>query len=233
MKFSVDKLCAGYAPGSQTIQDVSFEIDSGETVCLLGRNGVGKTTTLKAVMGLVPYIEGSVCFDGKSLSELPIEHFAHAGIGYVPQGRRLFNALTVQENLEVGAYTRRDHRVDYERVFELFPGLKDRIHQISGTLSGGEQQMLAMARAICLDPKILLLDEPSEGLMPAMVSFIAEFVQQLKSMDVSVVMVEQRLDIVQRVANHICLMDRGTIVKSLSVEGRPARIENLKSALAL
>ncbi|MYB33886.1 MAG: ABC transporter ATP-binding protein [Gammaproteobacteria bacterium] len=233
MKFRVEKLTAGYTPGSQTVHGISMEIDQGETLCLLGRNGVGKTTSLKAIMGLMPYTEGSVYLDGERISGLPTERIASAGIGYVPQGRRLFGELTVQENLEVGAYTCRHHRVDYERVFELFPGLEDRLGQISRTLSGGEQQMLAMARALCLDPRILLLDEPTEGLMPTMVRAIAECVKQLMSMGVSVIMVEQRLDMVKMAASRICLMDGGTIIEALSIDELPARSTVIRHHLSV
>ena len=233
MNFRTENLTAGYTPGSQTIHGISIEIDQGETLCLLGRNGAGKTTSLKAIMGLMAYTEGSVYLDGERISGFPAERIANAGIGYVPQGRRLFNELTVQENLEVGAFTRRDRRVDYDRVLELFPGLKDRLDQISGTLSGGEQQMLAMARALCLDPKILLLDEPTEGLMPTMVQALAEFIQQLMSMEVSVIMVEQRLDVVKMAASRICLMERGTIVKTLSSEELPSNTETIHRALSV
>ncbi len=233
MKFRVENLTAGYTLGSQTIHGISIEVDQGETLCLLGRNGVGKTTLLKAIMGLMTHTEGSVYLDGEKISGLPVERIAGAGIGYVPQGRRLFSELTVQENLEVGACIRRHQRVDYERVFELFPKLKDRLGQVSGTLSGGEQQMLAMARALCLDPRILLLDEPTEGLMPAMVRAVAEFVRQLMSMGVSVIMVEQRLDMVKMVADRICLMDGGTIVKTLSIEELPSSMEAIHRALSV
>ena len=233
MKFRIEKLAAGYTPGSQTIHGISIEVDQGETLCLLGRNGVGKTTSLKAIMGLTPYTEGSVYLDGERISGFPTERIASAGVGYVPQGRRLFNELTVRENLEIGAHARRHHRGDYERILELFPRLEDRLGQISGTLSGGEQQMLAMARALCLDPEILLLDEPTEGLMPTMVQAIAEFVQQLMAMGVSVIMVEQRLDMVKMVASRICLMDGGTIVKTLSVEELPSNMETIHRTLSV
>ncbi|MCY4275399.1 MAG: ABC transporter ATP-binding protein [Gammaproteobacteria bacterium] len=233
MKFHVEKLTAGYTPDSQTVHDISFEVDQSETLCLLGRNGVGKTTLLKAIMGLMPHMQGSVYLDDERISRCPTEQIAGAGIGYVPQGRRLFRELTVQENLKIGAYTRPHNRVDYERIFDLFPGLGDRIGQISGTLSGGEQQMLAMARALCLDPKILLLDEPTEGLMPTMVQTIAELVKHLMSTGVSVVMVEQRLDIVKLVASHICLMDSGSIVKTLSIEELPSNMETIHRTLSV
>lgn len=233
MRFSVDNVSAGYATGSRVVQNLSLEVDAGETLCLLGRNGVGKTTLLKAIMGIAPFTEGAVSLDDERISELPVERMAYAGVGYVPQGRRLFHELTVQENLAIGAYARHGRRVDYERVFELFPKLEQRLSQVSGTLSGGEQQMLAMARAFCLNLKVLLLDEPSEGLMPSMVCAIAEFVQKLTATGVSVIMVEQRLDTVRRVANRIALMEGGTIVKVLSAEEIPSNRETIRHTLSV
>ena len=233
MRFKVDSLSAGYAPGSRTVRGLSIEITAGETLCLLGRNGAGKTTALKAIMGLVPSREGTVTVDGEPISGRPAHRIPSAGIGYVPQGRRLFAELTVRENLEVGAYVRRHRRVDYEAVFDLFPRLKERLSQVSGTLSGGEQQMLAMARALCLDPRVLLLDEPTEGLMPAMVSAIGESIRRLASGVVSVLMVEQRLDVVRSTAQRVCLMDNGTIRKTLPVGGLSADMETVRRYLSV
>ncbi|TIW14746.1 MAG: ABC transporter ATP-binding protein, partial [Mesorhizobium sp.] len=171
-------------------------LNKGEVLCLFGRNGAGKTTTLKAIMGLVPAAAGSIKLDGKELTGLAAHDVPKAGVAYVPQGRRLFAEMTVTENIEIGLMARAKGKRTRENVLDLFPLLRERLKQRSGTLSGGEQQMLAMARALCLEPQVLLLDEPTEGLMPSMIARIRETVAKLRELGVSTILVEQRVDAV-------------------------------------
>ncbi|MBK0399614.1 ABC transporter ATP-binding protein [Limibaculum sp. M0105] len=197
----------------QVLHGLSLEVDRGEILCLLGRNGAGKTTALKAIMGLVPPRAGAVMLDGVDISLLPPEDIAKEGIGYVPQGRRLFAELTVAENLEIGLMVRgaprRARGRVLERVLDLFPVLAERLHQRSGTLSGGEQQMLAIGRALCLEPAVLMLDEPTEGLMPAMIQRIREVVLAMRAEGVAVLLVEQRVEAVLPVADRVLFVENG------------------------
>ena len=209
--FRVEGLCAGYTAGSTVVRNLELEIGRGEVLCLMGRNGAGKSTTLKAVMGLVPVRSGKLVLGGRDISALPPFRIPPAGIGYVPQGRRLFSELTVRENLEVGAWSRGPGESDFGRVFELFPVLEHRQSQVSGTLSGGEQQQLAMARALCLEPDLMLLDEPTEGLMPSMISAIQDVVRRLSEQGVAVLMVEQRIDAALSVADRVAFMESGEL----------------------
>ena len=195
----------------QALRGVSLDVAAGEVLCLFGRNGAGKTTTLKAIMGLVRPRAGSVRFGGVELTALPAYEVPKQGIGYVPQGRRLFAELTVMENLEIGLMARRSGGTARERVLETFPALRGRLGQQAGTLSGGEQQMLAMARALCLEPKAILLDEPTEGLMPSMIERIREAVRELKASGVAVLLVEQRVEAVLPVADRIAFLETGSI----------------------
>jgi branched-chain amino acid transport system ATP-binding protein len=187
-------------------------------LCLLGRNGAGKTTTLKAIMGLVTTAGGSIRLEGRELVGLPAHEVPRAGIAYVPQGRRLFAEMTVAENIEIGLMARRKGRTTRESVLELFPLLRQRLSQRSGTLSGGEQQMLAMARALCLEPKVLLLDEPTEGLMPSMIQRIRETVSGLRARGVSTILVEQRVDAVLPVADRVAFIENGRNRETVDVE---------------
>jgi branched-chain amino acid transport system ATP-binding protein len=193
----------------QVLHGLELELRKGEVLCLLGRNGAGKTTTLKAIMGLVPSRAGSIKLGAKELTELPAHEVPKAGIAYVPQGRRLFAELTVAENIEIGLMTRRKGAATREAVLNLFPVLRERLKQRSGTLSGGEQQMLAMARALCLEPEVLLLDEPTEGLMPSMIAKIRETVAGLRERGVSTILVEQRVDAVLSVADRVAFIENG------------------------
>jgi len=202
----------------QVLRGLSFELREGEVLCLLGRNGAGKTTALKAIMGLVPPRAGSIRLGEVELTGLKAHEVPRAGVAYVPQGRRLFAELTVAENLEIGLMTRGKGRQTREDVLELFPILRERLGQISGTLSGGEQQMLAMARALCLEPKVLLLDEPTEGLMPSMIARIREVVAALRGRGVSTVLVEQRVDAVLAVADRVCFIENGQNRETVPVE---------------
>jgi branched-chain amino acid transport system ATP-binding protein len=193
----------------QVLHGLNLSLQKGEVLCLLGRNGAGKTTTLKAIMGLVPAASGSIKLDGKELTALSAHEVPKAGVAYVPQGRRLFAEMTVAENLDIGLMARSKGRQTRETVLDLFPLLRERLKQRSGTLSGGEQQMLAMARALCLEPQVLLLDEPTEGLMPSMIAKIREMVARLRELGVSTILVEQRVDAVLSLADRVTFIENG------------------------
>jgi branched-chain amino acid transport system ATP-binding protein len=193
----------------QVLHGLSLELRRGEVLCLLGRNGAGKTTSLKAIMGLCKVRAGSIRLGGTELTALPAYEVPKAGVAYVPQGRRLFAELTVAENIEIGLMTRGKGEATRESVLELFPVLRERYRQRSGTLSGGEQQQLAMARALCLEPEVLLLDEPTEGLQPSMVAKIRDTIAGLRERGVSTVLVEQRVDAVLPVADRVAFIENG------------------------
>ena len=176
----IDRISSRYAQ-VQVLNDVSLEVKDGEVLGLLGRNGAGKSTLLKSIMGLVEVNSGSISLDGTILSEQQAHQIPKNGIGYVPQGRRLFSELTVEENLKMGLLVRGSSMDVLDWALSLFPVLKTRMKQRSGTLSGGEQQMVATARALCLQPKFLLMDEPSEGLMPSIISTIFKTIEKLKT----------------------------------------------------
>ena len=195
----------------RVLDQVSLRLGTGEILGLLGRNGAGKTTLLKTIMGLMPPVSGSVQLDGNDLTGLPAHEIPKHGIGYVPQGRRLFPWLTVAENLKMGLLVRNSSPDTLEWVLELFPVLKERLEQNAGTLSGGEQQMVAAARALCLQPRILLLDEPSEGLMPSLLDKVFETVERLKQQQVGILLVEQKIEGVLRIADRIILLENGTV----------------------
>ncbi|THH37025.1 ABC transporter ATP-binding protein [Aliishimia ponticola] len=204
----VDGIEAGYGP-VKVLYGVGFDVREGEVLCLLGRNGAGKTTTLKTIMGLVPPEAGTVTLAGEVISALPAHEVPGRGIGYVPQGRRLFSDLTVAENLEVGLMTRGKGKSTREHVLEMFPRLRERLTQRAGTLSGGEQQMLATARALCLEPRVLLLDEPTEGLQPSMIQLIRETVETMRAEGVAVILVEQRIEAVLSLADRVAFIENG------------------------
>jgi branched-chain amino acid transport system ATP-binding protein len=193
----------------QVLHGLSLTLDKGEVHCLLGRNGAGKTTTLKAIMGLVPATAGSIRLGDLELTGLPAHEVPKAGVAYVPQGRRLFAEMTVAENIEIGLMARGKGSQTRQRVLDLFPVLRERLKQRAGTLSGGEQQMLAMARALCLEPAVLLLDEPTEGLMPSMIARIRDTVATLRGDGVSTLLVEQRIDAVLPVADRVTFVENG------------------------
>jgi branched-chain amino acid transport system ATP-binding protein len=212
----VEKLGASYG-SVQVLRDVSLELNRGEVLCLLGRNGAGKTTLLKTIMGLVRATSGSIRLDGMELTRLPAHEVPRHGVAYVPQGRRLFAELTVAENIEIGLMTRAKGGETREAVLDLFPVLRERLGQRSGTLSGGEQQMLAMARALATEPKVLLLDEPTEGLMPSAIAKIRETVAALRERGVSTLLVEQRVDAVLPVADRVAFIENGRSVRTVGV----------------
>ena len=204
----LDTIDAGYG-GGRVLQNFSLEVRAGEIVCLLGRNGAGKTTCMKAIMGLLPLMAGRITLEGQEINRLPAHQVPKAGIGYVPQGRRLFAGLSVAQNLEIGLRARGSGRDTLEDVLDLFPRLRDRLDQPAQTLSGGEQQMLATARALCLRPKVLLLDEPTEGLQPSMIEAIRQVIVQMRDAGVAVLLVEQRVDAVLSVADRVAFIENG------------------------
>jgi len=201
---------------SQVLWDVSLDVPAGSVVCLMGRNGVGKTTLLKSIMGLLPTRSGRVAFDGTDLGGRRPEERAGCGIGYVPQGREIFPNLTVQENLRMGLLgsRRNGHGVGdpLEHVFELFPKLQTLLGRKGGVLSGGEQQQLAIARVLLARPKLLLMDEPTEGIQPSVIDQIEEAIERIKGQGISVLLVEQYLEFAWRLASAYAIMRKGTIV---------------------
>lgn len=222
MMLEIDRIDAGYGALS-VLRALTLRVGSGEVLCVMGRNGAGKSTALRAVMGLAPPRAGKITLDGAPLSGLRAHEIPRRGVGYVPQGRRLFAELTVAENLTIGLMTRRRGPATRERVLELFPRLRERLAQVSGTLSGGEQQMLAIARALCLEPVVLLLDEPTEGLQPSMIALIRDTVLALKATGVATVLVEQRVEAALAVADRIAFMVGGTCVETVPAAGLTRR----------
>lgn len=201
----------------RALKGVSFTVERGEIVSLIGSNGAGKTTTLHAVSNLIKKQGGSVVFDGEDITSLAPDHIVRRGLIHVPEGRRIFANLTVRENLEMGAFVRRDKagiRSDMERVYELFPRLKERVRQVAGTLSGGEQQMLAMGRAIMSRPKLLLLDEPSMGLAPILVDEIFDIIKRINREGVTVLLVEQNAYKAMTIASRVSILETGTVSMS-------------------
>jgi branched-chain amino acid transport system ATP-binding protein len=207
---TVERLC-GFYGAAQAVKDVSFSVAEGEVLGLMGRNGAGKTSVLRTIMGLMAKRSGSVRVGTEELANLPAHLVPLSGVAYVPQGRRLFSELTVDENLRMGLLARNSGRDTYERVLNLLPVLRERLNQPSGTLSGGEQQMLAVARALCVEPKVLLLDEPSEGLVPAVINRILDMIAGLKQEGLAVLLVEQQVKSALRICDRIMLMENGSI----------------------
>jgi branched-chain amino acid transport system ATP-binding protein len=193
---------------------VGLEVARGEIVALLGNNGAGKTTTLKTISGLLRPTHGSITLEGTLLTNVAPHEIVMRGIAHVPEGRRIFNRLTVRENLVMGAYTRRDERIatDLDRAFALFPRLKERVTQVAGTLSGGEQQMLAIARALMLNPRLLLLDEPSMGLAPVLVEQIFDTIVDINRQGTTILLVEQNAAMALSIAHRGYVLETGSIV---------------------
>jgi urea transport system ATP-binding protein len=208
-----------YYGGSHTLWDIDLEIPTGSCVCVMGRNGVGKTTLLKVIMGLLPASSGKIRFGDVDLTSKPPEARARAGIGFVPQGREIFSSLTVEENLRIGRLGRRsaaDREVP-EKILNMFPALKGMLKRRGGDLSGGQQQQLAIGRAMALDPKLLILDEPGEGIQPNVVAEIGDVIARLNEEGVTVLLVEQKLAFARRVARSFCILDRGRTVASAPI----------------
>ena len=201
-----------YYGQSHILREVSLTVPAGACTCLMGRNGVGKTTLLKVIMGLLPARAGQVVFAGQDLTRADTRERARLGIGYVPQGREIFPRLTVEENLRVSLGIRRAKALP-ERIFELFPVLRDMLHRRGGDLSGGQQQQLAIARALVLEPKLLILDEPCEGIQPNIVRDIGDVLTRLRQESgLAVLLVEQKLPFARRVADRFFLLERGSVV---------------------
>ena len=199
----------------RALKGISLKVERGEIVTLIGANGAGKTTTLKTIIGTLKPRQGTIQFDGKRIDGLSTDKVVRLGISQSPEGRRIFPRMTVLENLELGAFARADkHNVatDIERVFTLFPRLKERIHQTGGTLSGGEQQMLAMGRALMASPKLLLLDEPSMGLAPILVATIFETISNIREQGTTILLVEQNARMALHIANRGYVIQAGTII---------------------
>lgn len=209
----LEKVHVGYG-GIKAVKGIDLEVNAGELVTLIGANGAGKTTTLKAIVGLLHPSEGSIQYDGGSIVGQPSHAIAAKGLILVPEGRGVFPALTIEENLQMGAYTRRDRdgiAADIEHKFSLFPRLKERAKQTAGTLSGGEQQMLAISRALMAKPKLLLLDEPSMGLAPIMVQKIFEVVRDVAKSGVTILLIEQNARLALQISQRGYVMDGGLI----------------------
>jgi len=204
-----------YYGAIHALQGVSFGVDEGEIVSLIGANGAGKSTTLKTISGLLRARVGDVLLRGESLKTMPAQDIVRRGVIHVPEGRKIFAPLTVQENLEMGAFSRKDKaeiRTNLERVFKSFPRLKERLNQLGGTLSGGEQQMLAIGRGLMAQPKVLLLDEPSMGLAPILVEEIFSIIKEINAQGVAILLVEQNALMALSVANRGYVLETGRIV---------------------
>ena len=221
----IEKLNQFYGE-SHTLWDVDLDVLSGTCTCLMGRNGVGKTTLLKSIMGLLPVSSGSVFFDGNELADKPAELRARKGIGYVPQGREIFTQLSVEENLQVALLAREDGLNEIpELIFEAFPVLKQMLNRRGGDLSGGQQQQLAIGRALTLNPKILILDEPTEGIQPNIVHQIGDIITYLnKEKGITILLVEQKLPFARRVAQNFCILDKGRNVAADLIENLDDKI---------
>ena len=213
MLLDVKDLSVAYG-AIQAVQGISFCVDEGEIVTLIGANGAGKSTTLKTISGLLRPKSGQIVFNGEELTKMPTDRIVQRGVVQVPEGRRIFSILTVRENLEMGGYTRsskQERAQSMERVFQSFPRLRERLNQLGGTLSGGEQQMLAVGRAIMSRPKLLLLDEPSMGLSPILVEEIFRIVQEINKQGTAILLVEQNAFMALQVAHRGYVLETGTI----------------------
>ncbi|MGI8922225.1 MAG: ABC transporter ATP-binding protein [Solirubrobacteraceae bacterium] len=200
----------------EALKGISVEVNEGEVVTLIGANGAGKSTTLRSISGLTPPREGEIRFDGERIDQLPAQEVVRRGISQSPEGRHCFQRMTVRENLELGAYLRRDSHVqeDLDRVYELFPRLQERERQKAGTMSGGEQQMLAMGRALMAQPRLLMLDEPSMGLAPILVERIYETVAEINRQGTTILLVEQNANYALEVSTRAYVLETGTVALS-------------------
>ncbi|AIE61219.1 ABC transporter ATP-binding protein [Bacillus methanolicus] len=210
-----------YYGNIQALKEVSLEIHQGEIVTLIGANGAGKSTLLKAISGLLKPKQGDILFAGQSISGKPAQTIVKLGISHVPEGRRVFSNMSVEENLELGAFLRKDKQgiqEDFKKIYELFPRLHERRKQLAGTLSGGEQQMLAMGRALMARPKLLLLDEPSMGLAPLLVKTIFHIIEEINSKGTTILLVEQNANMALSIANRAYVIETGRVVLSGSAK---------------
>jgi len=220
-----------YYGNIHALKGISLRVDEGEIVTLIGSNGAGKTTTLNTVSGILQPRRGEIWLQGERIDHLPPHEIVKRGISQAPEGRKIFNRLTVQENLEMGAYTRKDDdgiRRDMERVFQIFPRLKERRRQVGGTLSGGEQQMLAIGRALMARPRVLLLDEPSMGLAPLLVEEIFKVIREINEQGTSILLVEQNARMALSVAHRGYVLETGRIV----LEGKAQELSNNPQVIA-
>lgn len=208
-----------YYGSSPIIQNISFDVAEGSIVGVLGRNGVGKTTLLRTIMGLTDKVKGSINFDGRALNQLPTFKRARMGLGYIPQGREIIGSFTIRENLRLGTFGRPDQsRVIPSKVFDMFPFLKEMEQRKGGDLSGGQQQQLAIARALCLKPSLLLLDEPTEGIQPNIVADLeATIVRLNKELGITIFLVEQNIGFIKRSCSEVLVMDKGMVAYEGSV----------------
>ena len=221
-----------YYGGSHILRNVSFEAPSGQVTALLGRNGVGKTTLLKTLMGLVPAASGQIRFDGAEITRQPSHARVRAGIGYVPQGREIFPRLTVQENLLMGLAAQPRGTQVPQRIYDMFPVLKQMLNRRGGDLSGGQQQQLAIGRALAMGPKLLILDEPTEGIQPSIIKDIERVIRALaQSGEMAIVLVEQYYDFARSLADQYLVMERGEIV--LRGTGADMDKDNVRDRLAV
>ncbi|NMG35115.1 urea ABC transporter ATP-binding subunit UrtE [Azoarcus sp. TTM-91] len=221
-----------YYGGSHILRGLSFDVPLGRVTTLLGRNGVGKTTLLKTLMGLVPSASGAISFDGRDITRAPSYNRVRAGIGYVPQGREIFPRLTVEENLLMGLATRPRGEAVPTRIFEMFPVLKQMMGRRGGDLSGGQQQQLAIGRALAFGPRLLILDEPTEGIQPSIIKDIERAIRALAATgEMAILLVEQYYDFAKSLADHYLVMERGEIV--MRGEGRNMDADGVREALAV
>lgn len=221
-----------YYGGSHILRGLSFEVPMGKVTTLLGRNGVGKTTLLKTLMGLVPAASGSISFDGHEITRAPSWERVRAGIGYVPQGREIFPRLTVEENLLMGLATRPRGATVPERVFGMFPVLRQMMARRGGDLSGGQQQQLAIGRALAFGPRLLILDEPTEGIQPSIIKDIERAIRSLaETGEMAILLVEQYYDFARSLADHYLVMERGEII--MRGEGASMDADGVRAALAV
>ena len=221
-----------YYGGSHILRGIDLQVHPGEITVLLGRNGVGKTTLIKALMGLIEPRSGSVHLNGQSLLGLKSEQRVRLGLGYVPQGREIFNRLTVEENLRMGMAVRPSSESLSNELLNLFPVLKEMLHRRGGDLSGGQRQQLAIARALASKPKVLILDEPTEGIQPNIIKKIGEIIRQLAHENgIAILLCEQYYDFAESLADHYVVMDRGEVVAS--GKGGSMREENIRSLVSI
>lgn len=222
---NVSHLKAGYAQDAPVIQDISFRVDEGQIVAILGSNGVGKTTTMRAITGIVKPMAGEITYEGESIVGAKTYTLVSRGISMVPEGRHLFSKMSVMDNLRMGAYVTNDKKrieKNLERVYDIFPRVKERGKQTVGTLSGGEQQMVAIARGLMSDPRLLLLDEPSLGLAPKLVLEVFEFIKEINATGVTILIVEQNARKTLAMSNYAYVIKSGVI----AIEGRNTELMN-------